>query len=724
MTNDGSISPAPRSPSPDRLSARELLALVIGRDAVPAPDAADGAPQPAAGTLLTPPLQLFVLSFLMLFVELALIRWSGALVIYLSYFSNFVLLGSFLGIGIGFLRARARVNLFPWSPVALALLILFVRAFPVEVIRTGQQLLFFGYGTFHASGPPTWVTLPIVFLAVAAVMATIGEGVARTFVRFRPLDAYRLDIAGSIAGIAAFSLLSFLDAKPVVWALIVALVMLLLFGRRTGLLQVIAVVALVMLLWSESLSSSDIWSPYYRISVTKVSEDTYALNVNGIPHQNIIPARKLQKVYSLPYQHAPGNSLNNVLIIGAGTGDDVANALREGAKHIDAVEIDPELYQVGKRLNPDHPYQNPRVTVHINDGRAFLEQTHTKYDMILFALPDSLTLVAGQSSLRLESYLFTLQAVEAARAHLNPGDGLFAMYNYYRTTWLRDRLANTLQVAYGHAPCADNEGYSLSMLSITINPSAMHCGTVWQRPANVLPPATDDHPFVYLDGNSIPSLYLVTLGLILLASILLVRTVSGPYRRMTGYLDLFFMGAAFLLLETKNIVQFALLFGTTWFVNALVTAGVLVAVFAAVEVSRHVVIRRPALLYAGLLAALVVAWAIPPGSLLSLSPLPRFIVAVIIAFAPIFLANMVFAQRFRNTGDSSTAFGANLLGAMIGGILEYSSLIIGYRWLLVLVALLYGLAFITGRRHLRPAAPAGAQVPQPAAQFGSGTTNQ
>jgi Spermine/spermidine synthase domain len=724
MSNDGPTSSAFPPSSPNRLSARKLLALTLGRDAVPAPGApADGGRGPAEGTLLAPPLQLFLLSFLMLFVELALIRWSGALVIFLSYFSNFVLLGSFLGIGIGFLRARARVNLFPWSPVALALLILFVRAFPVEVVRSGEQLLFFGYGTFHASGPPSWVTLPVVFLAVAAVMATIGEGVARTFIRFRPLDAYRLDIAGSIVGIAAFSLLSFLDAKPVVWALVVAVVMLLLFGRRTGLLQVAAVVTLVTLLWSESLSSSDIWSPYYRISVTKAGGDTYAINVNGIPHQNIIPARKLQKVYSLPYLHAPGNPLNNVLIIGAGTGDDVANALREGAKHIDAVEIDPQLYQVGKRLNPDHPYQNPRVSVHINDGRAFLEQTHAKYDMILFALPDSLTLVAGQSSLRLESYLFTLQAVEAAKAHLNPGDGLFAMYNYYRTTWLRDRLANTLEVAFGHAPCADNEGFSLSMLSVTVNPSAMHCSTVWQRPANVVPPATDDHPFVYLDGNSIPSLYLVTLGLILLASILLVRTVSGPYRRMTGYLDLFFMGAAFLLLETKNIVQFALLFGTTWFVNALVTAGVLVAVFAAVAVSRHVVIRRSALLYAGLLATLVVAWAVPPGSLLSLSPVPRFVAAVIIAFAPIFLANMVFAQRFRDIGDSGTAFGANLLGAMIGGILEYSSLIIGYRWLLVLVALLYGLAFVTGWRHLRIAGPAVPRMPQTAGQVQPGTTN-
>jgi spermidine synthase len=88
----------------------------------------------------------------------------------------------------------------------------------------------------------------------------------------------------------------------------------------------------------------------------------------------------------------PGNPLGNVLIIGAGTGDDVANALLKGARHIDAVEIDPRLHQLGRQLNPDHPYQDPRVSVHINDGRAFLERTHTKYDMILFALPDSLTL--------------------------------------------------------------------------------------------------------------------------------------------------------------------------------------------------------------------------------------------------------------------------------------------------------------------------------------------
>jgi len=85
---------------------------------------------------------------------------------------------------------------------------------------------------------------------------------------------------------------------------------------------------------------------------------------------------------------------------------------------------------------------------------------------------------------------------------------------------------------------------------------------------------------------------------------------------------------------------------------------------------------------------------------------------VVIAFAPIFLANMVFAQRFRDTEDTGTAFGANLLGAMVGGVLEYASLIVGYRWLLVFVALLYGLAFLTGWRHLRIAGPADTRMPQ------------
>ena len=86
--------------------------------------------------------------------------------------------------------------------------------------------------------------------------------------------------------------------------------------------------------------------------------------------------------------------------------------------------------------------------------------------------------------------------------------------------------------------------------------------------------------------------------------------------------------------------------------------------------------------------------------MLSLSPAPRFVAATALAFAPIFLANLIFSQRFRDTASSTTAFGANLLGAMLGGALEYLALISGYRFLLVVIAGLYGLALIAGRSRL------------------------
>jgi len=156
------------------------------------------------------------------------------------------------------------------------------------------------------------------------------------------------------------------------------------------------------------------------------------------------------------------------------------------------------------------------------------------------------------------------------------------------------------------------------------------------------------------------------------------------------------MGAAFLLLETKNVVQFALLFGTTWFVNALVFFGILVSIYAAVEIARRVRVRAPAPLYVALFATLALTWIVPPDSLFALSLPLRFGAAATLAFAPILLANLVFAERFRDVGSSTIAFGANLLGAMVGGVLEYSSLIIGYQSLLPIVAGLYAFAFLLG----------------------------
>jgi len=344
----------------------------------------------------------------------------------------------------------------------------------------------------------------------------------------------------------------------------------------------------------------------------------------------------------------------------------------------------------------------PRVSVHTTDGRAFLEQTSRHYDLILLALTDSITLVPGQGAVRLESYLFTKQAVESARDHLKP-HGVFSMYNYYRTRWLLDRLGGTVQQVFHHTPCENGSGVGSTRFTALVdspNAADLHCAAVWKPSGSVPAPATDDHPFPYLRTNSIPSLYVVTTLLILAFSLVAVRLIAGPMRTMGGYLDLFFLGVAFLLLETKNVVQFALLFGTTWFVNALVFLGILLTVLLAVEVCRRVTFRHPARLYVLLFAAIAVAWAIPPSSLLSLSFLPRFAGAVALAFAPVFFANLIFSERFKESGSSTTAFAVNLLGAMVGGLLEYTTLIIGYRALLIVVAGAYGAAFVFGRSHL------------------------
>jgi hypothetical protein len=655
-------------------------------------------------------LRLVLLSFLMLFVELALIRWTGSNVVYLSYFSNFVLLGSFLGIGLGFLRAGKR-NLFPWAPVALAGLVAFVRFFPVDINVSGSELIYFG--GLETSGPPRALVLTIVFLAVAATMAFIAEGVAVTFARFEPLEAYRLDLVGSVLGIVGFSVLSFVRAPPVVWGVVAAVLMVVLLRPSMGAVQGIACAALIALLAVESFAADSSWSPYYKVVVRPDpgAENQPFVWVNGVPHQAIRRSRE-NPLYTVVYDRARPRSLDDVLIVGAGGGNDVSVALAKGAQRIDAVEIDPRLYELGKDLHPERPYDDPRVDIHIDDGRAFLERTSNRYDLILFALPDSITLLPGQSALRLESYLFTREAVAEAKEHLKPG-GAFAMYNYYREDWLEQRFARTLDDVYGSPPCVHTIGGGVNRLGVLVasaEASSIDCNSPYASDslASWAPAAaTDDHPFPYLRNRKLPALYVQAIVLILLASLALVRFSAGPLRSMRNYADLFFMGAAFLLLETKNVVQFALLFGTTWFVNALVFTGILLVVLAAVEVSRRVSLRRPTLLYSALLGSVAVAFTVPPDRLLALHVVPRFFAATALAFAPIFLANLVFTQRFKDVGSSTVAFGANLLGAMVGGLVEYASLVVGYRALLVLVVLLYGLAFVFGRQHLR--------VPHPAA---------
>lgn len=650
------------------------------------------------GVSASPSVRLVLLSFLMLFTELLLIRWAAANVVYLAYFTNFVLLASFLGVGIGFLRRGRDKDPILRAVVVLCALLVLLFVFPVKVTYSDGRSF---AGLFGSPALPIWVSLPLIFASVAAVLAFIAEALADIFGSMPPLDAYRLDILGSLLGIVAFSALSFVGASPFVWGLVVSGTVWVL-RRPRAVRERLPVAAVALLLGLGTLLAHASWSPYYKISTSVPdAKGRIAISANGLPHQSIVPIAQLRAeraFYFDPYRHLQAAALGDVLIVGAGNGNDVAVALSQGAAHVDAVEIDPVIQRIGRTSHPDHPYADPRVTAIIDDGRAFLERTDRTYDLVLFALPDSLTLVSGQGSLRLESYLFTLESLRGVRDHLTR-DGVFAMYNYYRPD-VFDRFAETIRQAFGHAPCIDTRSETLgprqqAVLTVGRTENAIDCrGSTWTPSTSVRSVATDDHPFPYLAGRSLPPFYAIALLLILVSSIVAVRRFGGPLRQMRPFADLLCMGVAFLLLETKNVVQFALLFGTTWFVNALVFAGILLSVYLAVEIARKVSLPGPKLLFLALAASLAVAVVAPQAWLLGLPLVPRFLAATALAFTPVFLANLVFAQRFREVSSSTVAFGANLLGAMVGGVAEYLALITGYRALLGIVAAAYLAAFL------------------------------
>ena len=628
----------------------------------------------------------------MLFLELALIRWLGANVLYLSYFSNLVLLGSFLGIGVAFLaRERSRTLWIRFLPWTLLLLIGLVMALPIEVDRSSESIIFFGDP--GAQGLPIWLVVPTIFVFVVAIMAMVAHEVARAFVRLPPLSAYAWDIGGSLLGIAGFTVLSVLRAPPLGWAAVVGGMLLLLIKQWRGPDRAV-IGGIVFLLGVQTFIPGFAWSPYYQVEVSKVGGLDH-IAVNEIPHQTIQSAATLAtSFYGLPYNAFIDSPPERVLIIGAGSGNDVALALANGATRVDAVEIDPTIQALGEKLHPDQPYADRRVTVTIDDGRAFMQRSEATYDLIIFALPDSLTLLSGQSSLRLESYLFTIEAMKQANTLL-ASDGYFVMYNFYREDWLISRLRATVAEAFGQAPCVVSIGDLNRLAVISVGPNAIERCPSTAAISGVTPRAVvDDYPFLYLRNRGIPGLYALTLTMIALTSLLVVRVAVGRLSRLKPYLDLFALGSAFLLLETKSVVQFALLFGTTWVVNALVFAGILVAVLAAVATARRISLPRSTALYGLLLVSLAVAWLVPPAALLELAVPSRWVAATALTFTPVFIANLIFAQRFAQTASATAAFGANLLGAMLGGILEYAALVVGYRALIILAGFIYLAAFV------------------------------
>jgi SAM-dependent methyltransferase len=657
--------------------------------------------------------RLFLTSGTLLFFELLLIRWVPANVTYIGFFSNFLLMASFLGIGLGILLGRRgwSPGILPFAVLALAVVGI-VYKFQLNVKVKSQDEIFFGLTDASRGAADTdYFALLLLVVLVTTLMAALAMPLGPLLKSMRPLRAYAIDIGGSMAGIAGFTALSAAGTNPLVWFSVGAVLLILLeLGRGVQVASGIAFAAIGVLVFvvAGSLAQGDIWSPYYRITTYADQNGITRINVNGIPHQGMWRVNGGKEAfYTQVFNWFPDRKYANVLIVGAGSGTDTAIQLAHGAGHIDAVEIDPKIQQIGVEQHPDHPYSDPRVTRINNDGRAFLRNSTDKYDLVVFALPDSLTLVSTTANVRLESFLFTEQAMASVRDHLAP-DGVFILYNYYREPWLVAKLARELTDAFGNPPLLRLYGSNQAALAngpaVAALKGAQPPGDRSDPIPDVGPPtprpATDDWPFLYLRQGFVAPYYLVALALIILGALVAVgaaaRVTGTSLRRFSPHF--FVLGTAFLLLETRSLVSFSLLFGTTWLVNALAFFAILASVLLAIFVNARVRFRRPHLLYAALFVAIAVAFLLPPESLLIDPPLLRYTLAAAVAFAPVFFANLVFSYSFRDTATADMAFASNLLGAMVGGALEYMALITGYQVLLLVVAALYGLAYLFATR--------------------------
>src|SRR4051812_8538460 len=662
---------------------------------------------------------LFLSSFLVLFLETALIRWLPAYIRLLAYFSNFILLATFLGIGIGCLLARRRRNLFVWFPLLQLGVIAAVNVLRLEVALPSTSTIYFSSGTRAPVVPiESTLLLPLLFTSVAALFVTVAHRMGRDLSGRAPLRAYVITLFGSLAGVAAFALVSWLQLPPSVWFGIAALSALPLVAQDRRWIAAANVALLAgSLVVVHRMEAGSLWSPYYRITMFQDNADT-VVEVNHIFHQSMAPVAHKEYFYQWPYA-VFGDAFDEVLVLGAGSGTDVAAALRHGAKHVTAVDIDPVILRLGAERHPDRPYSDPRVTVVCDDARHFLRSTRAHYDLVVFALIDSLTVQSSFSAVRLESYMFTKESFEAVRERLSPRGGM-VLYNYFREKWLVDRLANTSAAAFGRDPVGHVHQDRASLAVMLAGPRLAELTAPPALPADVaaygqshapspahalardagVALATDNWPFLYMRAPELPRHYLVALALVLVVSAIAVWLARGGSGGAWSW-HFFFLGAGFMLLETKSIVQFALLWGSTWSSASLAIASVLVMALASALVASRVEIRRHGAIAAALLALIAVNYLVPVGRVTFDSRLAESLFYGLLVFSPVFCAGLLFSSSFKESSSTAEDFGANLLGAMVGGVGEYLSLLAGYQFLLILVAGCYLLAVVMRRGDLR-----------------------
>jgi SAM-dependent methyltransferase len=703
--------------------------------------------------------RIFALSALILFVEMLLVRWVGTELRVFAYLQNGVLVAAFLGLGLGCRNARSPARLLP-AVLALAAIALVIRD-PydwglAEGITQGLMAFQDAVVWSKAQGAPlppylrtalmTYAVLTsfLVLAAIAYVFRPLGQWLGAWMdADPRPIAAYSANILGSLAGIALFVAATVVGTSPFTWLLATGVgLALCATAARDGRIARAAAAALALAVpfLARHEPAPTAWSPYQKLTRTpfvagaddKGGDVTCGqiINVNNVGYQLVLdldferlsalhprlypPADLRISHYRLPHELV--GKRDDVLVVGAGAGNDVAAALRAGARSVHAVEIDPTIVALGRQLHPNQPYASPRVTVAIDDARAFFRAPTGPYDLIWFGLLDSHTTPSAYSNVRLDHFVYTRESLADMKALLKP-TGVVVLFFEAQTSWIGERLARLMALTFGQEPLVfqvETPSFCLGwggLLLVNGSPEAMT--PLYARlesdpqlrarqialgplPKDV-PITTDDWPYLYLRSPELPPYYV----LVALASLVLAFLLRGQLFRPGESLDptMLLLGMGFMLLEVVGVSRAALLFGTTWTVNAYVVG----AIFAMILLANLVASRRDVASSAwpavGLVASILALALVPASAFASLPLAVRVIVGGGFLALPVFFSGLVFVAAWARTERKDLSLGSNLLGSLLGGIASMLSLEIGFRALMFLTLAVYLGALLLVRRR-------------------------
>lgn len=658
------------------------------------------------------PWRIALISSMILILELAFIRQVPAEVRSISYFTNLMFMAAFSGMGLGCILQRQRSV--AWAlPVGMLLVFGFVLLGRGIVVYEDAAEVHYWLQYNNIEGRalelPLFAAATSVFLFAACPFVALGQALARSMDQHPRLVAYGWDIAGSVAGTGLFALNSLLRLPPWIWPLVVGLAWALLFerGRLRRLVFALAGAPFVALAFSPQDSQ---WSPYYYV---QHEQDTQGLRVfvNSSFHQLAIDftseepraravqegmIRRWSRPYELYSQLNQGQRPRKVLILGAGTGNDVHVARENLAEEIVAVEIDPVILDLGRNVNPSRPYDSPNVRTVVDDARHFLRTTEEQFDLIVFGTLDSQVLLSSHTNLRLENYVYTKEALDDARRVL-ANRGVVALYYSVFRPWLYARIFTTVREAFGEQSVIyrDQEQFLFNTMILAtkgVKKFTPPPESIEKYVGGLA--STDNWPFIYLERPTIAPVYLKLMGvvaLIMLGAFMLLRRLH-PVRGL--HANFLLLGLGFTLMESSAIVRMALVFGSTWTVNAVV----FLAVLSMVWVANYMVLqgRAPSLRVAwiGLGAFILANWAFPLPLLFEVGTPLRVLACAALIGLPVYCAAVCFSRLFAREGVTGFPLGINLIGAMGGGLVEYVSMAIGMRGVWLVALGVYALAWV------------------------------